>query len=259
MNPCGSDGCQGSCGNCAPGYTCNSSSYGSCVCQPYCVTTSMPCGGDGCGGSCGTCGNGYTCNTTGYCVPSCNPQCSNKQCGNNGCGGSCGTCGNGKTCSSSGQCVSNYPSCPSGCTAHYGMQNIDMPYPNNLGYTPGNVSCTYSGPSYYPGNPSMCQVCSPNGRVYITPVYNYAEQTTTFTISVRCGGNKVSVYTTYMTYGSADISLQYSSWPANDVYITAGLCYSNDRAWVRYEWCDDQGYYGQWVTKVSSPSYNGGW
>jgi len=53
--------------------------------------------------------------------------------------------------------------------------------------------------------------------------------------------------------------MTYSAYPADDVNITASLTYSTDRAWVRYEWCDNQGYYGQWVTKVSSPSYNGGW
>jgi len=123
---CGSDGCGGSCGNCAYGSKCIDDN----CCTPNC--TGKDCGDDGCGGSCGSvcwpssdeCLNGNTlrdynaascegnkcvstfndvyCNqgcSDGKCNSSCTPSCAGKNCGNNGCGGSCGNCNSGYTCS----------------------------------------------------------------------------------------------------------------------------------------------------------------
>jgi hypothetical protein len=67
------------------------------------------CGDDGCNGSCGTCSDGKTCDiSSGKCI--CVPNCDGKECGDDGCTGSCGTCSEaeGKTCDiSSGKCISN--------------------------------------------------------------------------------------------------------------------------------------------------------
>ncbi|MFA5431192.1 MAG: hypothetical protein WC329_08540, partial [Candidatus Omnitrophota bacterium] len=106
---CGNDGCGGSCGTCASGYTCNVSGQCAAICTPSC--TGKACGNDGCGGSCGTCASGYTCNVSGQCAATCTPSCTGKACGNDGCGGSCGTCASGYTCNASGQCVAS-------CTAN---------------------------------------------------------------------------------------------------------------------------------------------
>ena len=62
-DPCGDDGCGGSCGTCTAPDTCTA---GTCTCQPTCAATD-PCGDDGCGGSCGTCTAPSTC-TAGTCV-----------------------------------------------------------------------------------------------------------------------------------------------------------------------------------------------
>ncbi|MEZ4267719.1 MAG: hypothetical protein R3F39_15170 [Myxococcota bacterium] len=54
---CGSDGCGGTCGECAEGSQCSAS--GLCECVPSCAGKS--CGDDGCGGSCGACSAGSVC------------------------------------------------------------------------------------------------------------------------------------------------------------------------------------------------------
>lgn len=59
---CGTDGCQGSCGECQPGSSCQ---QGLCVCQPDCLGKS--CGSDGCGGLCGDCGDAGQC-VAGQCI-----------------------------------------------------------------------------------------------------------------------------------------------------------------------------------------------
>lgn len=66
---CGSNGCSGSCGSCAPGSTCNG---GHCSCTPNCA--GKQCGDNGCGGSCGSCSGGTTC-SAGQCqlAGGCNP------------------------------------------------------------------------------------------------------------------------------------------------------------------------------------------
>jgi hypothetical protein len=79
-------------------------------CTPQCG--GKQCGSDGCNGSCGTCPNGETCDPTGQCTTQCTPNCSGKQCGPDGCGGTCGTCPNGQMCNaSSGQCQSTGGKC----------------------------------------------------------------------------------------------------------------------------------------------------
>jgi hypothetical protein len=59
---CGSDGCGGICGSCAPPDVCDA--MGVCECPADC--TGLECGSDGCGGSCGTCQTGASC-TAGAC------------------------------------------------------------------------------------------------------------------------------------------------------------------------------------------------
>ena len=58
------------------------------------------CGGDGCDGTCGTCLKGESCED-GQCllddVP-CTPACEGLECGEDGCGGSCGGCAEGHSC-----------------------------------------------------------------------------------------------------------------------------------------------------------------
>jgi hypothetical protein len=56
-NPCGDDGCGGSCGICAGGEACQS---GQCICAPICAASNA-CGPDGCNGSCGSCSQAITC------------------------------------------------------------------------------------------------------------------------------------------------------------------------------------------------------
>jgi len=67
-----------------------------CGCLPMCV--GKECGTDGCNGSCGTCPAGSSCNAAGICEQTCKPSCLNKQCGSDGCGGSCGLCPSGSQC-----------------------------------------------------------------------------------------------------------------------------------------------------------------
>lgn len=54
---CGSDGCEGTCGDCAYG-TCNAETH-ACECTPDC--DGKDCGADGCGGDCGECLDGFLC------------------------------------------------------------------------------------------------------------------------------------------------------------------------------------------------------
>ncbi len=97
---CGSDGCDGSCGECTgAGESCVG---GLCeVCEPDC--DGLDCGDDGCGGSCGECADGDC--VQGVCEGPCEPVCDGKVCGADQCGGSCGDCAGDQTCSASGQCI----------------------------------------------------------------------------------------------------------------------------------------------------------
>jgi hypothetical protein len=71
-------------------------SSGECVqCTANC--DGKQCGGDGCQGNCGTCPEGQTCNDSGTCM-ACEAQCSGKVCGDDQCNGSCGSCAANETC-----------------------------------------------------------------------------------------------------------------------------------------------------------------
>jgi len=92
---CGDDGCGGTCGKCADGFTCQAGKCSQDPCTPSC--TNKECGDNGCGGSCGSCPGGWFCEN-GHCNTSCVPACADKQCGDDGCGGKCGTCAAGQSC-----------------------------------------------------------------------------------------------------------------------------------------------------------------
>lgn len=63
---CGSDGCDGTCGDCTAPDTCDTST-GQCVCVPDCAGNR--CGDDGCGGACPDCGPCQACGAEGVCEP----------------------------------------------------------------------------------------------------------------------------------------------------------------------------------------------
>ncbi len=105
---CGPDGCGGSCGQCAQGFTCTDG-----LCIKDCLDECAPEGLASCfGNGFKTCGNFdddlcldwsplTACQPPESCVDGdclCIPQCTGKQCGNDGCGGSCGSCGAGLSC-----------------------------------------------------------------------------------------------------------------------------------------------------------------
>ncbi len=105
---CGDDGCGGSCGNCAPGCSCQDGTCpADCGCEPACSL--KECGDDGCGGSCGDCEKGSACNADGQCEPICVPDCEDRECGNDGCDGSCGDCAPGVDCLPDGTCQGTTP------------------------------------------------------------------------------------------------------------------------------------------------------
>lgn len=70
-------------------------------CEPSCE--GRECGSDGCQGSCGECSEGQSC-ILGQCEGFCTPNCGNRECGGDGCGGSCGTCTQGASCLPTGVC-----------------------------------------------------------------------------------------------------------------------------------------------------------
>ncbi len=116
---CGSDSCGSECGLCPQGSNCNASGQCTVECAPQC--SGRECGPDGCGGTCGQCAAGVVCDS-GKCQGACNPNCTGKNCGSDECGGSCGSCAPGMSCDATGQCiVSCKPNCigklcgPDGC------------------------------------------------------------------------------------------------------------------------------------------------
>ena len=129
---CGDDGCGGSCGTCAEGFSCINDVCVEGPCVPACA--GKQCGDDGCGATCPPgCGVGFSCDN-GQCIAQqtcgngtcdvgedhatcpqdcpCIPNCAGKECGDDGCSGSCGTCSGGETCQD-GQCTggSCWPDC----------------------------------------------------------------------------------------------------------------------------------------------------
>ena len=86
---CGADGCGGACGECGCGEACVE---GACA---FKMCDGKTCAPDGCGGVCGECDEGQICAPTDEC---CTPTCDGKACGDDGCGGSCGLCACGEAC-----------------------------------------------------------------------------------------------------------------------------------------------------------------
>jgi hypothetical protein len=66
------------------------------TCTPTCA--GKECGDDGCEGTCGTCPAGESCDN-GVCDGTCQPDCADKECGPDGCDGECGMCAPGQFCS----------------------------------------------------------------------------------------------------------------------------------------------------------------
>jgi len=91
---CGPDGCDGLCGLCDQGFTCDLAT-GSC--DRFC--------GIECGAECGVCPGALTCSPSGVCLcGACTPDCAGKACGDDQCGGLCGAgnCGAGQVCAFDG-------------------------------------------------------------------------------------------------------------------------------------------------------------
>jgi hypothetical protein len=114
-NPCG----DGECGKCkSPEPVCNllTSRCVAQTCEPDC--DGRECGSDGCDGTCGNpggkCETGKFCNyDTGICGTSCTKNCAGKLCGDDGCGGTCAPgCKGGVECKD-GICVNEGMCSPS--------------------------------------------------------------------------------------------------------------------------------------------------
>lgn len=74
------------------------------------------CGSDGCSGSCGECAADEQCTAMGACAPAvvsdagaCKPTCGARTCGQDGCGGTCGACTEGEVCGRDGRCAPRQP------------------------------------------------------------------------------------------------------------------------------------------------------
>ena len=187
---CGPDGCDGSCGQCPPGYDCDI--YGYCDCLPQC--DGKECGNDGCGGSCGECSDGDLCNIFGNCV--CMPDCEDAECGTDGCGGSCGTCPSGYACKS-GLCVE---ACKPKCTSSDGT-------PKQCGADGCGGQCGYCPPGL---------VCTPQGKCQQQgPV---------------CGNNKCENGESCLTCAqdcgqcSGDCCEAHDSVGCSDIFVTKCVC-----------------------------------
>ncbi|MGC4121136.1 MAG: hypothetical protein QM765_42470 [Myxococcales bacterium] len=72
-------------------------------CVPQCK--GRQCGNDGCNGNCGDCGKGWSCDEQTARCEICQSDCAGKQCGSDGCGRTCGTCNSWEMCNSSFTCV----------------------------------------------------------------------------------------------------------------------------------------------------------
>jgi hypothetical protein len=182
---CGPDGCDGSCGQCPPGYTC--SVYGYCNCVPNC--SGKDCGNDGCGGSCGECSGSYQCNLYGKCV--CVPSCTGKECGSNGCGGTCGQCPVGFQCSGN-KCI---PACQPQCWSPDGQIKQCGPdgCGGQCGYCPPGLICTPEGQ------------CIQSGPVCGDKQCDYPENC--LTCSQDCGVCQGDCCTAHETVGCSDLAV----------------------------------------------------
>ena len=158
---CGSDGCNGSCGECPPGYDCDP--FGYCDCMPSC--DGKQCGNDGCGGDCGQCSQGFICNVWGQCI--CMPQCGNVECGGDGCGGSCGQCAPGFDCQG-GKCIQG---CVPQCVSEDGM--LKQCGPNgcggSCGFCPPGLICTPQGQCQQQGPVCGNNQCQQQENCYTCP------------------------------------------------------------------------------------------
>ena len=144
---CGSDGCGGSCGECASGLVCEQGQCAASGCEEisavgcceggaltYCsgaVLAGYGCAGASCGWDpAGRGGAGwYDCGFSGSdpsgehprACGTCEPDCGGRVCGGDGCGGSCGECPPGEVCSSGACATGCEPQCegrecgPDGC------------------------------------------------------------------------------------------------------------------------------------------------
>jgi hypothetical protein len=163
--------CEGVCCN-AGATECNA--LGLC-CVPNC--TGRTCGPDGCDGSCGTCPTGLTCNDNGRCVGNCRPQnCANGCCDDDGvcqpgntaqnCGAGgqpCLGCSGQETCQN-GECVACSPSCQPGqrCNANGRCVCDDESCPH--GCCDGNETCQPGGANGVCGSGGRaCQNCQQLG------------------------------------------------------------------------------------------------
>jgi hypothetical protein len=130
---CGSDGCDGVCGDCEAGWTCNlegrcdppAPRCGDAACNGDETCSTCPadcgncCGDDTCAAdeSCTTCPADCGCTGTDACnaetqaCEACVPQCNGRECGDNGCGATCGDCANGVACDNGVCDVACMPQC----------------------------------------------------------------------------------------------------------------------------------------------------
>ncbi|MBU0550283.1 VWA domain-containing protein, partial [Myxococcota bacterium] len=123
---CGDDGCEGECGACPDGFTCDN--LGQCAPPPIRCGDGVCQASEGCA-TCAAdcaCAEGLRCDAGGdTCVPACVPACEGLACGPDGCGGDCGLCAGNDRCEG-GRCVGG---CEGGCVV-------------------GEVSCEPDGVSY---------------------------------------------------------------------------------------------------------------
>jgi hypothetical protein len=168
---CGSysDGCGGtiSCGGCASGLECNSSTKQCCT-PTTCNVQGAQCGTlpDECGGTlnCGTCPfSGESCSLALQCRCTNPATCQSGQCGArpDDCGGTlqCGSCASGQVCTLGGTCCRPKTACTDGQTC--GQQSDGCGGTLNCGTCTANQVCTVSNECCTPQPAST--VCS--GRV----------------------------------------------------------------------------------------------
>jgi len=164
--------CPADCG-CGDGEICEAE-LGRCVagCQPSCL--GRQCGSNGCDGSCGQCPPDQRCvEDSGQCEPLCDRDCEGRVCGSDGCDGVCGECDPDQVCSADGACLGGGLGCDCGpdelcldgvCRGLGSVCSPEQP----LGLCPSGQHCvagvcTLSAAACSEGNPSgpcpLGQVC----------------------------------------------------------------------------------------------------